>query len=106
MLCPECLTRTMQRRVGVAAVTYECSCGHVAPGTSESRLIRSGVRQAISTAEKYGTVIACAPFSRTMLRVKEPCKSCGLPYLTQVKVGDDETIFRVCECGYRTNAAD
>ena len=94
----------MQRRVGATAVFFECPCGHTEAGTSESRRIRSGMQQTTSMTEKYGTVIGCAPHSRTMLRVKQPCKNCGLPYLTQVKVGENDFIIRVCECGYRTDA--
>lgn len=96
----------MQRRVGATAVYYECSCGHSMPGTRESRLLlSSGAQRSTSTADKYGAVLLCAPFSRTVLRVPQPCKNCGLPYLTQVNMGENAVIIRVCRCGYRAGAA-
>lgn len=98
-----CRTRTMQRRAEAAGVRFECPCGHSEPGGPESRKIRSGAQRGTSTAEKYGTILRCAPFSNTMLRVAQECKKCGLPYLTQVSVGDHE-ITRCCDCGYRAQA--
>ena len=101
MECSLCRVRTMVRQVGETGVYFVCACGNRTQGTGKDRLIASGSRAA-RKQELYNTVISNAPFSRTMLRVGRQCPDCGLPYLTQVRVSDDETIIHVCECGYRT----
>lgn len=98
MECPQCHTRTMVRRLGATDVYYECACGGRVPGTSHDRRISSGGQTDAQQHEKYATIIGNAPFSPTMLRVRRPCDNCGLPYMTQVRVSENETIVHVCEC--------
>lgn len=98
-LCPMCATRTMVRKCGTTDIYYECPCGNTVPGTASDRVIRSGGQKNIDRAEMYGDIIRNAPNSRTMYRVDSPCDNCGMPYMTQVRVGSEETVIHVCECG-------
>lgn len=101
MQCAACSTRTMVRRVGAAGIYFECPCGSTVAGTAESRVIASGGHSssAADNSEMYAAIVTNAPHSRTVLRVAQQCKKCGLPYMFQVRVGPEETIIRNCKCG-------
>lgn len=99
IVCKECNTRTMVKRIGANSVYFECSCGSTRPGTAADRVVVSSGQQGTARSERYDALLLNAPFSRTMKRVDIPCDKCGLPYMTQVRAGDEEMIIRVCTCG-------
>lgn len=99
--CPQCLTRTMVRIIGDGRVLFQCPCGHKVEGGDEDRLVRAAGGSVTYQADKYDTLLRNAAQSRTMMRVEADCEKCGLPYMAQVRVGDEETIIRSCKCGFR-----
>jgi len=97
--CPECETRTMIRHVADGKVVFRCPCGHSLEGRGRDRLIHTGGTAAVSQEEVYSTLLSNVAKSRTGLRVFRECSDCGLPYMTQVRLGKEETIILVCKCG-------
>lgn len=102
--CPRCDTRTMVRRVTEGSVFFDCACGYRERGEIRDALIESSRGEADSS--KHRTFIEASPYMRTTLRVPVPCEGCGLPYMTQARVGDEETIVFTCACGAQRAAID
>lgn len=99
--CKDCQSRSMVRHVADGRVTFACSCGSREEGGGRDRLIKRGGVSSGTQIEKYRMLIAVAPFSRAVLRVSHKCTECNLPYMTMVRVGDEETIILACTCGAR-----
>jgi DNA-directed RNA polymerase subunit M/transcription elongation factor TFIIS len=91
----------MVREVEDTTVFFACSCGNRVEGTRDDRRIKTGGQRSASKDDKYAAIIASAPLANTVLRVDVQCPGCGLPYMTQVRVSEEETIIRTCECGHR-----
>jgi DNA-directed RNA polymerase subunit M/transcription elongation factor TFIIS len=98
--CPYCESRTMVRVVADGEVYFQCPCSAREKGKPEDRLLKSGGNTSVGNSEKYNTLTATAAHSQAVLKVAKDCPSCGLPYLTLVRVGDEETIIFTCKnCG-------
>lgn len=98
--CSTCMTRTMVREVADSEVYFRCPCGFQQKGKPMDRLLNTGGNTSIGSSEKYNTLIATAAHSQAVLKVNKECPTCGLPYLTLVRVGDEETIIFTCKnCG-------
>lgn len=98
-LCPECQTRTMVRHVGDNKVIFRCPCGYVVEGRGRDRLVRVAATSTTSEEDTYATRLRNVAHTRIGLRVEAECEKCGLPYMTQVRLGQEETIIRTCKCG-------
>lgn len=109
-LCPECHTRTMVRAVADGQLTFVCPCGYTMPGKGRDRLMKvgsaagSGPSRTTSMTSRYQTLIRNAAWSRTMFRVAVDCSRCGLPYMTQIRLGPEELIILTCKCGHASRA--
>lgn len=100
--CESCRARTMRRRVAGGKVFFTCpSCDATVERGGEARLMSSGGVTHAAGREKYQTFLRVAAFSPANLRVARECEGCGLPYMTLVRVGEEETVFFVCTCGRR-----
>jgi DNA-directed RNA polymerase subunit M/transcription elongation factor TFIIS len=96
--CKNC-GRAMIRDPSSGAVVFRCPCGTEEKGAPEDARISGAVLGAGETTEMYRLLIRTAPFDRTNQLVKRLCSDCGLDYMTQIRVGDDEVIIYKCKCG-------
>lgn len=95
--CPEC-QRCLQRRAADAQLTYECSCGFRRPAVPAELVISSGGPGAALAADPLNSALR-ASYDRTLQQVRQSCPFCDVPYLGQVVIGADMTVFLVCmEC--------
>lgn len=109
-ICPDCQTRAMQKEVSGGHIKFRCPCGTEKEGTRFDRLIassqtelRASDTQRVSHAqvESFATLVNNAARDRTGLKVPKKCEGCGLPYMTQLRIGADETVVHVCSCGHQ-----
>ena len=100
-VCPACHTRTMVRQIRPESVVFLCPCGAEVSGGSAARLITGGETAEVAHAEKYKNVVRNAPHSRVGLRVARECTACDLPYMTLVRVGEEQAIIYACKCGHQ-----
>lgn len=98
-ICPEC-GRLMARDTSQGKVSFTCFCGVVAEGKPEDARIAGGLLHAGETEEMYQRLIRTAGQDRVNQQVKKDCPSCGLDYMTQIRVGTREVVVWVCKCGY------
>jgi DNA-directed RNA polymerase subunit M/transcription elongation factor TFIIS len=96
--CPNC-ERAMIRDTSKGVVVYRCPCGVEEAGGPEAARIGGLVLGAGETTEMYRRLIQTAPFDRTNQLVHRLCRTCGLDYMTQIRVGDAEVIVYKCKCG-------
>lgn len=99
--CPEC-NRAMKRDTSSDVVSFKCYCGFVAPGLPEDAQIANNVLNAEGTEEMYKRLIRNAASDPVNQIVKKDCPSCGLDYMTQLRVGENEIVIWVCKCGYNS----
>ena len=107
-VCQLCQRRTMVRSVstGSGGVVFTCACGAREAGGSADRIIRRAAKSsstAAARAEKYSTYVRGAPHSRTKLLIDMECPKCGLD-VALLRLGEEEVIIYVCECGWRSQA--
>lgn len=93
--------RVIKKRIDNDRILFECICGNIEETTEEDVLISSGITKELPSIEKYEKLIYFAPFDRTNQLVYKDCPKCGLDYLTQLRIGENEIIIYRCKCGYK-----
>lgn len=53
-----------------------------------------------SSNSKYSTFITQASFDQTIRNVNKPCQKCGKKWTKRIRIGENETILDLCECGH------
>jgi len=98
--CSVC-QRAIKKRIFNDKIVFKCVCEHIEPTNDEDVLISSGITKELPNIEKYDKLIYFAPFDRTNQLVYKDCPDCGLDYLTQIRIGENEIIIYRCKCGYK-----
>jgi predicted RNA-binding Zn-ribbon protein involved in translation (DUF1610 family) len=91
----------MQRAIKFDKAEFYCSCGEIIEGGLEDVRISGAVLHPGEIADKYQKLINNSPFDRTNQQVSRDCPSCGLDYMTQIRIGVEEIIIYTCKCGYQ-----
>ncbi len=103
-ICPQC-GRSMERVIAADKIVFRCVCGEETDGEPSDVRITGRVLHPGETAEKYQKLIRNSPYDRTNQQVRRDCTSCGLDYMTQIRVGPEEVIIYTCKCGFESSAA-
>lgn len=98
--CSKC-NRTIKKRISMGNVVFRCICGNSEETKKEDVLISNITLNSTETTEMYNNLIDLAPFDRTTQLIKLDCPSCGLDYMSQIRVGTSEIIVYRCKCGYK-----
>lgn len=88
----------MKRSFAGAEVRYVCPRCHGSEPALPSELNLMSFSHANAGAALSTNVIATAAFDRTCLQVRRSCK-CGRDYMSQIRLGDTETVIYRCRCG-------
>ena len=99
--CPQC-NRAMTRDTSSGAVTFICFCGVREEGSPEDARIAGFFLNAGKTEEMYRRLILNAAYDRVNKQDKRVCPSCGLDYMTMIRVGAREIVNWICKCGYNS----
>jgi|FLOH01.1.fsa_nt_gi DNA-directed RNA polymerase subunit M/transcription elongation factor TFIIS len=102
--CPVCQS-VLQRSTQIGSIVFHCNvCFTEEPGDEWDSLIMIGGPeddvQSGAEEKKYEKLIATAAFDQVNEKIKKECPKCGLDYMTQIRVGDQERIIYKCKCGY------
>jgi hypothetical protein len=85
----------MRRDTDDAGVVFKCTCGVVDRGTPADGVL---VEKTMGgTLAMQSVLIRNSPYDRAGNKVEREC-SCGLPYMTQVLVGEDMVPVWTCDC--------
>jgi len=103
--------RALRRDTANGRPEFECpACHERLLGNDHDALIDHHVNpryRATNAAKDYATLLRHAAHDPANCKVAVPCPRCALPVLTQIHVGDEMTVFQMCECGYaRTGAGE
>ena len=97
--CPKC-ERVMVRDTSSGVVRFSCTgCGEVVAGDAYDSRVGGAVLGAGETTAMYRRLIKTSPFDRVNQLVARVCAQCGLDYMTQIRVGESESIVYTCKCG-------
>lgn len=89
----------MVKNTESSAVVFRCACGQEVPGRPEDALITSTQIGETELTEMFKGILRRAPFDRTTKHVLRNCV-CGLDYMCEVRLGTEERVFYVCDCGH------
>jgi DNA-directed RNA polymerase subunit M/transcription elongation factor TFIIS len=104
-ICPEC-DRVMTRDTSTGSVVFHCHCGIRVEGAATDALIDGDTLDAGETVDMYRRLIRSAAHDRVNQQVRRDCPECGLDYMTQIRVGEQEVVVWKCKCGYEITARD
>jgi hypothetical protein len=87
-------------RITDDVVRFKCTCGTTIQGSANDALIKSfsaGNEQIMTQINQQ--LVKNSTYDRTNNIIPVPCTKCGLPYKTQVKIGEDDIIMiALCKC--------
>lgn len=98
--CSVC-ERAIKKRIVSGSVLFQCKCNNIEETNPEDILISNITTANIDTVEMYSNLIDSAPFDRTTQLIQKNCPTCGLDYLSQIRLGSSEIIVHRCKCGYK-----
>ncbi|HVE13717.1 MAG TPA: hypothetical protein VNI01_10020 [Elusimicrobiota bacterium] len=101
--CAVC-SRAMRRVCLSGVVVFRCACGREEKGGPDDARIGGRSVGVSSTGDTFHTLIRNAPFDRTNKVVKRDCVTCGLDYMTQLRLGTAEIVIYRCKCGRQEDA--
>jgi DNA-directed RNA polymerase subunit M/transcription elongation factor TFIIS len=96
--CPSC-EKVLLRTTLSGEVKFQCSCGLLQPGTDFDTRIAGGTLGSQETSLMYSQLLRTAAFDRTNHLIERFCYTCGLNYMTLIRVGENESIIYKCKCG-------
>ena len=83
----------------VGEIIFQCRCQQVVGGADDT-LMAEGFVETSEAAQKHMVFIENSPFDPAANIILKDCPSCGLDYLTLIRVGTNETTMYSCTCGY------
>lgn len=103
--CPECQS-CMQKNTSTGTIGFVCRCQLPLPGEPSDTLMYEKVIEASETNLKYSVFIdnAAHDLARNIVRID--CPQCKLDYMTIIRIGINETVMYVCDCGFNALASD
>lgn len=97
--CASC-DMLLRREIADGRVWFECDCGEKVEGAPGDLLVSTQTLSSAETFEKFAYFLANAARDSVNLRVEIPCAKCGLPYMTHVRLGEEEVPSYLCDCGH------
>lgn len=100
--CKYCKSRMIKHADGqTGLIVYKCVCLYEEPGVPEDTLMDEEIFLESGSLAIHQDLITNAPFDPAAFHVPKKCPSCGLDYLTLVRIGEQEVVMYTCDCGYR-----
>jgi ribosomal protein L37AE/L43A len=95
----------MERDTSSGSVVFVCYCGYRIPGGPMDARLAGGVLHSGQTTAMYERLIRNSAHDRVNQQVSKDCPQCGLDYMTQIRVGEQEIVVWTCKCGYDSTRA-
>lgn len=99
--CKDCSSILTPKATGDKLV-FICICGNQYDATPEDTLRIHRIIDASESTQKFHMFMENASFDPAANIVKKECPQCKLGYMTRVYVGQNVSLYYVCECGYKT----
>ena len=80
-------------------LNFHCVCEETYPAEPIDTLRFEEYIESSESNEKYKVFIENSSHDLAGLKVDKTCKSCGIPFLTMIYIGVDETPLYTCLCG-------
>ena len=90
----------MTKNTSTGVIVFNCKCQMQVPGTPYDTLMSEGVLEMANSNRKHDIFIENSPFDPARNIVIKECPSCGLDFLTIIRVAASETVMFTCTCGY------
>lgn len=95
--CPSC-NKVMIPDTNTGNLKYKCpSCYQEELANNDDHILISRVFKNEFT---YNAFISGASLDPTNNKILEDCPECKLPYLTKLRIGNEEKLVKTCKCGY------
>jgi len=91
--------RAMVRETADGRVAFRCPvCAFTKPGAPADARIAGASLAGGEAVGMYSTLVKSAADDPTNQIVRRKC-GCGLPYMTQIRIGSAEQLVYTCKCG-------
>lgn len=98
--CTECQSH-LNKSTATGTIIFHCRCMAQYPGNPEHTLMSEGYLEASESNMKHETFIENSPYDPVRNIVLKDCPDCGLNFMTMIRVGSQELMIFVCDCGAR-----
>mgnify|MGYP001608147708 CR=1 FL=1 len=98
--CSEC-DSIMLRNTADGRVRFICKCGNTKDGGPGDLRVGGSNVDPTTSLEMYDTMLRPAANDPINQKVKRKCLTCGLDYMTVVRVTTSEIVIFLCKCGRR-----
>lgn len=101
--CNECMNIMKQITIN-SKLEFQCNmCLNIVDGTDFDVWIDGMSYDQQESADMFDRLFKNAAYDRTGYIVKRTCKKCNLDYMKLVRVGEDQNIKFICDCGHQEN---
>jgi predicted NACHT family NTPase len=83
-------------------IIFICRCGKSIKGNDDDTLFAEGSIENTESNLKHEVFIENSSYDSAKNIVLKDCLSCGLNYLTKIRIGINETTIYTCICGFRS----
>jgi DNA-directed RNA polymerase subunit M/transcription elongation factor TFIIS len=97
--CEKCGSVMQKNTTAVGEVVFQCKCQQINGGPDDT-LMAEGFVETSEAAQKHMVFIENSSYDPAANVILRDCPSCGLNYLTLIRVGVNETTMYSCSCGY------
>ncbi len=99
--CRECNSVMSKTTTLHGAIIFQCPCQLQEPGQPDDSLMAEGLFENTGSDHKHMIFIENSPFDPAANIVLKDCLNCGLNFLTLIRIGQNETTFYTCTCGFQ-----
>jgi DNA-directed RNA polymerase subunit M/transcription elongation factor TFIIS len=97
--CQYC-NSAMKMEVINSTVIFNCCCKNSVKGEDDDLCIYEENYAVSSNIQDYNKLLKNIAQDPTINTIYNKCKKCGSEYMGQIRITENETIFRVCTCGH------
>lgn len=97
--CEKCGSVMQKNTTATGEVVFQCKCQQINGGPDDT-LMAEGYIETSEAAQKHMVFIENSSYDPAANVILRDCPSCGLNYLTLIRVGVNETTMYSCSCGY------
>jgi DNA-directed RNA polymerase subunit M/transcription elongation factor TFIIS len=87
-------------------IQFKCNCLNTIEGEPDDSIMYEEYLEVSHSNLKHEVFIENAPHDNAANIIKYPCLECPLPYLTMIRIGEQEQVLYVCECGFKSTYSD
>ena len=104
--CSDCGSHMVKNTTLEGGIIFKCKCQRLVEGGPDDTLMSEGYMDTNAVVKGYDVFIEQSAHDLAGRKINKECKQCGVPFITQIYVGLNETTMYTCTCGFRATRAE